>query len=203
MAGMLPGVEFARRRRFHQGGSGGSLIKQATRPISEFRAENRDDNKLNEVALEARERLEERLRASSSSPVNKRLDYITQRRVQSGYRNSHIEERSGINERNWHASTNIDTSQPRELVGLSKGFIDNLKREIYTPTRTKENPLLKLLPRTSEQVDCPICLDCFQLNQVIIHLPCRHKFHPNCLIPWLEKNNHCPYCRTKVLNKPS
>ena len=57
----------------------------------------------------------------------------------------------------------------------------------------------------AKEIDCSICLDKFKLNEKCIQLPCSetpHYFHSNCescpgVIPWLEKNNTCPVCRTK------
>lgn len=57
----------------------------------------------------------------------------------------------------------------------------------------------------SREIDCSICLDKFKLNDKCIQLPCSdtpHYFHSNCescpgILPWLEKNNTCPVCRTE------
>lgn len=46
------------------------------------------------------------------------------------------------------------------------------------------------------------CIICFQdLNQeeLIAELPvCGHVYHPDCLVPWLEKNSSCPICKAPV-----
>lgn len=43
-----------------------------------------------------------------------------------------------------------------------------------------------------------ICAICFEeaktLDQWMI-LQCKHKFHPNCIQPWLTEHNTCPLCR--------
>tara|TARA_B100000745_G_scaffold4949_1_gene4117 strand:+ start:641 stop:1054 length:414 start_codon:yes stop_codon:yes gene_type:complete len=48
--------------------------------------------------------------------------------------------------------------------------------------------------------DCPICLDSFHRNSPIIILLCNHKFHEQCIIGWLNKdNNSCPLCREDII----
>ena len=53
---------------------------------------------------------------------------------------------------------------------------------------------------------CCICQEEFKINDIIIKLPCNdkpHYFHKgntnDCdgILPWLEKNNTCPICRTE------
>lgn len=79
-------------------------------------------------------------------------------------------------------------NKPR--VGLSKAAINAIKRETYGLTR---------VPETSrDQEDCPVCLEKFISGQALLSLPCNHRFHPDCLTPWLEGHEQCPYCRAHV-----
>ncbi|KAL1022027.1 hypothetical protein UPYG_G00021300 [Umbra pygmaea] len=39
---------------------------------------------------------------------------------------------------------------------------------------------------------CRICLKSFQQGQKARHLPCRHKFHTECIDPFLRQSNSCP-----------
>lgn len=32
-----------------------------------------------------------------------------------------------------------------------------------------------------------------------VSLGCGHKFHKNCVVPWLKENPKCPMCRTHAL----
>jgi len=53
---------------------------------------------------------------------------------------------------------------------------------------------LRTLRKTSDQ--CPVCLIHFDEDCLVKELPkCRHCFHADCIIPWLEKTNTCPLCR--------
>ena len=48
---------------------------------------------------------------------------------------------------------------------------------------------------------CAICLDEFEDKETIRKLPCEHKFHDACLIPWLtERHSTCPLCKFDVLD---
>lgn len=45
---------------------------------------------------------------------------------------------------------------------------------------------------------CPVCLKEWSEGDEQKQLPCQHKFHPTCILPWLEKTNSCPMCRHEV-----
>jgi len=49
-----------------------------------------------------------------------------------------------------------------------------------------------------ECLDCTICKDDFKLNDVVIQLPCKHYFHPECVTTWLKLHNQCPVCRFEL-----
>lgn len=46
---------------------------------------------------------------------------------------------------------------------------------------------------------CPICTEDFAKGQEVRVLPCNHKFHPDCVDPWLlNVSGTCPLCRTNL-----
>lgn len=47
--------------------------------------------------------------------------------------------------------------------------------------------------------ECSICLD--NNGHCEYMLPCKHKFHSQCIRKWLENNNTCPVCRSPILNQ--
>mmetsp|Transcript_9290 Transcript_9290/g.13815 ORF Transcript_9290/g.13815 Transcript_9290/m.13815 type:complete len:230 (+) Transcript_9290:26-715(+) len=66
--------------------------------------------------------------------------------------------------------------------GLDQEGIQNLKREVC------ESPFV-----------CSICLENVVVGNEVIVLPnCFHKFHDECVSPWLVRNAICPYCRTEI-----
>ena len=47
---------------------------------------------------------------------------------------------------------------------------------------------------------CSICLEEFEDQELIRTLPCQHKYHGECVVPWLtERSGTCPLCKFDVL----
>lgn len=96
----------------------------------------------------------------------------------------------------WQADMLSSAEQFTVSVGLSKSMIRNLHKEVFVPKARRRD---KEVGDTSlEQDDCSVCLEHFLAGQLLIHLPCKHRFHPDCLTPWLESHGQCPYCRAKI-----
>ncbi|XP_073025025.1 uncharacterized protein [Primulina eburnea] len=59
------------------------------------------------------------------------------------------------------------------------------------------------LPQSTVQSDnfdeaCVICLETPTIGDTIRHLPCLHKFHKDCIEPWLRRRTLCPVCKTAI-----
>ncbi|KAJ4836882.1 hypothetical protein Tsubulata_015781 [Turnera subulata] len=170
MAGMLPGVECARRRRFHQSGdcpnpsthnltrrSSFCLYTSNNERVLSLRSmlnKGSEDEKLGEVARGAKERLDER----NSNPGRPR----------------------GVDRRSM-APGELHT----EVFGAKK-------------SGSKRFSWAKLSWKAADQDECTICLEQFNSGETLVHLPCAHRYHPRCLVPWLENNAHCPCCRMEI-----
>ena len=75
--------------------------------------------------------------------------------------------------------------------------------------QNKKNPINGLQFKTILYSDklslfnksCPICLEEFKINKVIMSLNCNHGYHINCIKNWIDKNNtrniFCPICLHK------
>ncbi|KAJ4917990.1 RING/U-box superfamily protein [Raphanus sativus] len=47
-------------------------------------------------------------------------------------------------------------------------------------------------------LQCSVCLDDFEVGTLGKQMPCNHRFHPHCLLPWLELHSSCPVCRYQL-----
>ncbi|XP_051122522.1 E3 ubiquitin-protein ligase RING1 [Andrographis paniculata] len=50
----------------------------------------------------------------------------------------------------------------------------------------------------SEMAQCAVCMDDFEIGTVVKQMPCKHVYHHDCIIPWLELHNSCPVCRYEL-----
>ncbi|KAL9223930.1 hypothetical protein vseg_000014 [Gypsophila vaccaria] len=193
MAGMLPGVEAARRRRVHQSshtavvGVGGATPSCSSTRRTSFslfcstpssstslvqqrcRTQPQTDHKLGQLARQAKERLDEKLRAQPKSTFATRGQ-------------GDNEERS-INEI-------VDGGQIRELRTEVFGRGGRRKKGWWKRTGWK----------AVEQQECAVCLEEFKGGDMLVNMPCAHTFHSTCLIPWLHTNTHCPCCRSSLFS---
>ncbi|KAK9947429.1 hypothetical protein M0R45_003055 [Rubus argutus] len=196
MAGMLPGVECARRRRVHQSGEspGVANTNGCTRRSSFcLYASNHETHQTSSFSLR-------RSRLNQASYPDEKLG--VEARV--------AKERLDVKLRTQRKS------QPKRLIsregslksvddGRSSMILMELQREVYgseksTSTRTGSRRFswAKLSWKSSDQDECAVCLERFRPGETLVHLPCAHRFHSGCMVPWLENNAHCPCCRMGI-----
>ncbi|KAK3128536.1 hypothetical protein QOZ80_6BG0463150 [Eleusine coracana subsp. coracana] len=195
MAGMLPGVECARRRRLRQGGdaaagggtrrpsfclyaaghgghhagAGNPPAKQRSGVMEMIHKWTVDSN-----AREAKERLDQKLRSKREATVIKRH----------------------------HSTGSIKLNRARcgGEGSSSSSSVLGVQREVYSKKGVMRRLMRWGRPRwdAAEQAECAVCLDDFRAGDVLAHLPCGHRFHWACALPWLEGASSCPFCRAAV-----
>ena len=71
---------------------------------------------------------------------------------------------------------------------LTKEQIENLPTIVYKEPQHS----------TTEEEKCIICMEKFISEQKLRFLTCMHRYHVDCIDPWLEQNSICPKCKIEV-----
>ncbi|XP_071735401.1 uncharacterized protein [Rutidosis leptorrhynchoides] len=101
--------------------------------------------------------------------------------------------------------------------------LEKLKKEIYNPipkkiiqrlgSFSKQNNARKSNgnEKKDKQVNgndddddykkCVICLEDFQVKEIVMVTPCHHLFHEECIVPWVKSHGKCPVCRFLLCEK--
>ena len=53
---------------------------------------------------------------------------------------------------------------------------------------------------SDESETCPVCMESYRKGDSLMILPCMHKYHKACIVPWLEQSGACSVCRFNVLD---
>ncbi|XP_072954957.1 E3 ubiquitin-protein ligase SIRP1-like isoform X1 [Typha angustifolia] len=84
------------------------------------------------------------------------------------------------------------------LDQLLQHLSENDPSRYGTPPAKKEAVDALLTVKVEKVVSCPVCLDDFEVGSEVKEMPCKHKFHTPCILPWLELHSSCPVCRFQL-----
>lgn len=72
-------------------------------------------------------------------------------------------------------------------------------------TQPAQKEAVEALPtvKIEEAVQCSVCLEDFEVGAEAKEMPCKHKFHSGCILPWLELHSSCPVCRYQLPSEES
>lgn len=81
---------------------------------------------------------------------------------------------------------------------LLQRLSENDPNRYGTPPARKEAVEALATVKIEETLQCSVCLDDFEIGTEAKLMPCKHKFHSDCLFPWLELHSSCPVCRYQL-----
>ncbi|RAL39940.1 hypothetical protein DM860_008080 [Cuscuta australis] len=110
-----------------------------------------------------------------------------------------------------HGSNNNSSGNPTPLVGslgdyffgpgldvLLQQLAENDPNQYGTPPAQKKAVEAMPVVRVEDSLQCCVCLDDIEIGSEAKEMPCKHKFHCGCILPWLELHSSCPVCRHQL-----
>ncbi|GMH08013.1 hypothetical protein Nepgr_009853 [Nepenthes gracilis] len=106
------------------------------------------------------------------------------------------------------AVVNDDIGMVTQLLNADQEFNGNDYEMLLTLDENNHNHLsasfaqINNLPQSTVQTEncetCSICLEVPAIGDTVRHLPCLHKFHKECIDPWLRRKRSCPICKSDI-----
>ncbi|XVF06545.1 hypothetical protein REPUB_Repub06bG0058300 [Reevesia pubescens] len=81
---------------------------------------------------------------------------------------------------------------------LLQYLAENDPNRYGTPPAKKETVEAMPTVIVEDNVQCSVCLEEIEIGSEAKEMPCKHKFHIGCIIPWLELHSSCPVCRYQL-----
>lgn len=85
------------------------------------------------------------------------------------------------------------------LEQLLQHLSENDPNKYGTPPAQKE--AVEAMPKVKieeKSIQCSVCLEEFEIGNEAREMPCKHVFHGDCILPWLELHSSCPVCRYQM-----
>ncbi|KAB1994215.1 hypothetical protein ES319_D13G084400v1 [Gossypium barbadense] len=82
------------------------------------------------------------------------------------------------------------------LEALLRGWVNKDGQPPASKASIEAMPSVKI--GESEDGECIVCLEEWKPGEVVKEMPCKHKFHDECIQKWLVIHGSCPVCRYKM-----
>ncbi|CAN1275385.1 E3 ubiquitin-protein ligase RDUF1 [Linum perenne] len=91
-----------------------------------------------------------------------------------------------------------------QLTQLEISGIGRCDRPPASKAAIESMPVIQIAPsHVSLESHCAVCKEAFQLDSEAREMPCKHIYHPDCILPWLSLRNSCPVCRHELPTEAS
>ncbi|EPS72886.1 hypothetical protein M569_01875, partial [Genlisea aurea] len=84
------------------------------------------------------------------------------------------------------------------LDSLLQQLLENDPNRYGTPPARKEAVDDLPVVKTEEKMQCSVCLEECEIGSEVREMPCKHRFHGSCILPWLQLHSSCPVCRFQI-----
>ncbi|KAF4148796.1 Ring finger domain [Phytophthora infestans] len=94
------------------------------------------------------------------------------------------------------SNRDFDSNDYERLMRLEA--LNERRQEGATPQQIQQLPIITVtesMLKASENASCTVCLNVFQVDAPVRMMPCFHRFHPQCIDPWLQEKGRCPICK--------
>ncbi|XP_021750565.1 E3 ubiquitin-protein ligase RING1-like [Chenopodium quinoa] len=141
---------------------------------------------------------------SSGSPAFNPFDFLQNYLQQSGANVQFVVE-NDQGDPNFRLPTNFgDYFLGPGLEQLIQQLAENDPNRYGTPPASKRaidglpNVVITAEVVNSDSNSCAVCKNEFEVDSSAKQMPCKHLYHSDCLIPWLQLHNSCPVCRYEL-----
>ncbi|GER40092.1 RING/U-box superfamily protein [Striga asiatica] len=194
MAGTLPGVEAARRRRFHKTNNLTDCYDAHQSPAAT--SSRRSSFCLYATSHNLHSSSSQKIRNPTLRQGNERMRDDESRlgeaareakkRLDERFQPKRISHKKSTQDR-----STFSDNRPNAESGLE---LPNLKR---SGLMMKRPSWLRVRWKSCEEGECPVCLEQLGVG-TLMQLPCAHRFHTKCLVPWMAASALCPCCRMEI-----
>lgn len=95
---------------------------------------------------------------------------------------------------------NMIVMETRSSTTLDSFLNELMSKEGQPPASKASIDALKSVEicEEGEKGECSICLDDWEIGEIVKEMPCKHRFHGDCVEKWLKIHGSCPICRYKM-----